>query len=78
MPGGKKKLYLVSSSNSHTLTKEFIERVNNSEYHRMQSTRNRQNRFSLDFKDATIELLKRQVLKTPLLPQTAERLVSAR
>ena len=44
----------------------------------MQSTRNRQNRFSLDFKDATIELLKRQVLKTPLLPQTAERLVSAR
>ena len=60
-------MYLVSSSNSHTLTKEFIERLNNSEYHCMQSTRNRQNHFSLDFKDATIELLKHQELKTLLL-----------
>ena len=72
MSGGK-NLYLVSSSSSHTLTKEFMERVNNSEYHCMQSTRNYQNHFTLDPTDVKVEFLERQLLTTPLLPQTAER-----
>ena len=66
-------MYLVSSS-SHTLTKEFIERVNNSEYHCMQSIRNRQNHITLDSRDVTGEFLKRQLLTTPLLPQAVKRL----
>ena len=66
-------MYLVPTI-SHTLTKEFIERVNNSEYHCMQNIRNRQNQIALDPRDVTGEFLKRQLLTTPLLPQAVKRL----
>ena len=71
MSGGK-NLYLVSSFSSHTLTKEFIERVDNSEYYCKQSTRNRENHFTLDSNDVTVEFLKRRLPTAPLLPQAVE------